>query len=283
MSNAYDAWKAAKEGTELDVLPGINEGIHEALTLAEAALREPAKLAVVEKWLDTYAAHLEDRIDRHDDGLDLRDIGPELLAALEEFDEPFIRVDGAAVLDNVRTEALDALKAMESLNYTGDHTHFEVLADARQVLAAVMLRRPMPQLERFRCPSKYRRSSGEIVQCVLQLPHEGNHNEGKPDSAGVNRTSWSDEASLIPPKSYDEPVTAAHADRCRSIDPASGVLQCQYIPHLGTHRNEHVTWSSPVQTCGATGTLGDSPRVAICVRADEHKDVHCDVAGREWI
>jgi hypothetical protein len=281
VSGAYDAWKAAKIGTELDILPGINEGIHTALTLAEAALREPAKRAVVEQWLETYAAHLEDRIDRHDDGLDLRDIGPALIDALAEFDEPFIRVDGAAVLDNVRTKALDALKAMESLNYTGDHTHFEVLADARQVLAAVMLGKTMPQLERFRCPSEFKTSKHVKVRCQLQLPHEGFHRfvQGG-DGKGAD---WSDEASTNPPKSYDEPATAVPADRCRSIDPASGVLQCQYIPHLGQHRNENVIWASPSQICGATGMLGGNPAAVVCVRADEHKGVHCDAAGREWI
>ena len=119
--------------------------------------------------------------------------------------------------DQALTKALDALKAMEHLNYTGEHTHFEVLADARQVLAAVMLGKAMPQLERFRCPSKYARHNGEIVQCMFQLPHEGNHQEGDLSSAGIPRTSWSDEASVNPPKSYD-PGPCPVADCARHVN-----------------------------------------------------------------
>lgn len=193
MTNAYDAWKAAKIGTELDILPGINEGIHAALTLAEAALREPAKKALVDGLLASYAAHVRGDVDEHDDGYREEDFTDRIVAALAEFNDP---TPPTPVMDKVPTAALDALKTMESLNYTGEHTHFEVLADARQVLAAVMMGKAMPKLERFRCPSlrTIDRAVGQL-RCVLQLPHPGPHTH--------EDYTWDDAHSDNPPKSYN--------------------------------------------------------------------------------
>lgn len=208
--STYDLWKTSVQLAE-DATTNFEQAHHYAIA---GVLRHDA----IKDYFGHIAGELYDPTEEVVDTPDDDQVSEFLrdLDALRETDK---------LTDRALTEALDALKAMELLNYTGDHTHFEVLADARQVLSAVMLGKPMPSLERFRCPSKYRRSSGEIVQCVLQLPHEGNHNEGKPDSAGVNRTSWSDEASLIPPKSYDLPadpcpilyctLTANHNGTCR--------------------------------------------------------------------
>lgn len=133
--------------------------------------------------------------------------------------------------DRALTKGLDALKAMELLNYTGDHTHFEVLADARRVLASVMLGNPMPQLARFRCPSVYENG----LRCQLQLPHDSNHLHQSADGKGV---SWTDEASDNPPKSYDVPM-----DMCGATGTLGGsrnglprVAVCVRVDgHRGSH------------------------------------------------
>jgi hypothetical protein len=229
VTNAYDAWKAAKAGSEMDVLPGINEGLVKALTLAEAALREPAKLAVVEGWLGKHKAHLEDLIDEHDDGYRMEDIAPAIVRALEEFEA------SAPAITDQRSELMErvdnSLRAMKHLNYTGEHTHFEVLDDVRQVLAEVLQGRAIPMLDRFRCPS-IRASDG--VRCQLQLPHEGTHQR----SDGSVKSSWTDGYSSNPPKSNDEP-DSQHAEICGTTGTLSGVAVAVVCVRPDGHRDVH--------------------------------------------
>lgn len=248
MTTAYDAWMAAKAA-----LAGreIAEGLRSALELSVAALREPAKLAVVEGWLSKHKAHLEDLIDEHDDGYRMEDIAPAIVRALEEFED-----SGPALIDQRKelAERVDnALRAMKHLNYTGEHTHFEVLDDVRTVLAEVVQGRAIPELERFRCPSlrEVKRdvaadtSAGQL-QCTQQLPHPGPHCSGS--------YSWDDEHSINPPKSYDEPEIAL-------VDKI-GVRE----DGTGAH-------------CGVLATV-DGKTVACMEPIDSDHSVHRSVGGR---
>jgi hypothetical protein len=143
---------------------------------------------------------------------------------------------------------LSALTEMERLNYTGDHTHFEVLADARVVLGEVLHGRPFPKLERFRCPSLHEGARGTVFRCVFQLPH-GNEHEGHGADSGVVR--WADEQSVNPPVPYVDGVQAKpyadkidSPDRCTSAHtfdrgPLKGsTYQCSLlIGHPGKHES----------------------------------------------
>jgi hypothetical protein len=241
VSNAYNAWKAAHLALDGE----LGEDLKGALELAADALREPAKRQRVSDLLRSYAAHVRGDIDEHDDGYREEDFAGLVADTLSEFEQAAPAAPASAP-DGLPTKALDAFKAMESLNYTGEHTHFEVLADARQVLAAVMLGKAIPRLERFRCPSIAHLAGIGQTRCSLQLPHDGDHRAQThtTDTGGVGVwKSWTDEESDNPPKSYDPPS----------------------------------------DTCGSTRTLSGSSRVAVCARKDKHKGVHCDAAGREWI
>lgn len=199
MSGAYNAWKSAHlaldgELAHLALDGELGEDLKGALELAADALREPAKRQRVSDLLRSYAAHVRGDIDEDDDGYREEDFAGLVADALSEFEQ----AAPASAPDGLPTRVLDALKAMEHLNYTGEHTHFEVLTDARQVLAEVMRGRAIPKLERFRCPSLYENG----VRCQLQLPHEDKHRNQDTSGKGV---SWSDREAANPPKSYDEP------------------------------------------------------------------------------
>lgn len=207
MTNAYDAWKAAKAA-----LAGreIAEGLRSALELSVAALREPAKIARVSELLRAYDAVQEaGPYDPADTVWAQRDsAAAEIAAALAEFESD------APILTDQRQEIADhvdnALRAMKHLNYTGEHTHFEVLDDVRTVLAEVLQGRAIPLLERFRCPSIAHLQGVGQKRCSLQLPHDGLHRAVTHDTAAGTPVwkSWTDEESDNPPKSYDEPEPA---------------------------------------------------------------------------
>lgn len=233
--NTYDLWKVSVQLAE-EATSEVERTHHYAVA---GVLRGDA--------VKDYFSHIAAALVEYPEGIDTPD-DSQVMEFFRDLDA--LRTPPKPELDKLTDRALikglDALKAMESLNYTGDHTHFEVLADARQVLAAVMTGKPtIPKLERFRCPSTYVRHAGgtETVRCMFQLPHEGNHREGGDGTAATARTSWADEAAVNPPKSYD----------------------------------------GPSSECSATGTLGDSPRVAICVRDEGHTGAHCAADGREWV
>lgn len=140
--------------------------------------------------------------------------------------------------DGLPTRVLDALKAMEHLNYTGEHTHFEVLTDARQVVAEVMRGRAIPQLERFRCPSQVRNAlGGGGLRCELPLPHDGDH-----QASGV---SWTDAQSTNPPKSYDEPEPCGDKHTFRRGMLAGKTYTCiRETGHGGQHESRgHSKWT----------------------------------------
>lgn len=235
MSGAYNAWKAAHLALDGE----LGEDLKGALELAADALREPAKRARVSDLLRSYAAHVRGDVDEDDDGYREEDFVGLVADALSEFEQ----AAPASVPDGLPTRVLDALKAMEHLNYTGDHTHFEVLTDARQVLAEVMRGKAIPQLERFRCPSMRtvsrdiaNDSSAGQLRCTQQLPHPGPHVNGP--------YSWDDAHSDNPPKSYDEPEPCGDKHTFRRGMLAGKTYTCvREAEHEGLHQSKgKSTW-----------------------------------------
>lgn len=189
--STYDLWKASVQLAE-DATTEAERTHHYAVA---GVLRGDA----IKDYFRHIAGELYDPSEEVVDSPDNAQVS-KFLADLDAIREPAKPV----LQDKLSVAALDALKAMEHLNYTGEHTHFEVLADARQVLAAVMLGKPMPQLERFRCPSLLNPSSPDAQagpRCRQQLPHDGKHQWQGTDGKGV---SWADEDSANPPTSYDD-------------------------------------------------------------------------------
>jgi hypothetical protein len=242
--STYDLWKASVQLAE-DATSEAEREHHHAVAGA-------LKAGAIKDYFGHIAGELYDPTEEIVDTPDDKQVS-EFFRDLDALRAP-ARPELDKLTDQALTKALDALKAMESLNYTGEHTHFEVLADVRQVLAAVMLGKPMPQLERFRCPSQKQVNKHVKVQCQLQLPHEEHHCYVRGDGT---RVAWNDVESANPPKSYDEPAAAV------------GLKQDGFR----INRKEK---------CGATGNFGDGA-AAICERYEGHQDVHCAVDGREWI
>lgn len=285
MTNAYDAWKAAKAA-----LAGreIADGLRSALELSVAALREPAKIARVSELLRTYDAVQEGEPYDPTDGVWASRDGAagEIAAALEEFE-----ASGPAVADQ-RAELMErvdaSLRAMKHLNYTGEHTHFEVLDDVRQVLAEVLQGRAIPMLDRFRCPSLYKRNKSMLVRCELQLPHGETHTYR--DGSETTYT-WTDEQSQNPPVPYETPgvevAPPAPASVCQSFHvlqyedgtPRNATVYCnQLAGHPGLHQSASAhQWGHP--TCSAQ-PAEDSE--IYCGREPGHKGMHSSAQGGTW-
>lgn len=184
MSTTYDLWKASVQIAE--------DATTEAEREHHYAVASVLKVDAIKDYFLSIASELTEYAEEFHtpDAMQVS----EFLENLDALRAP-TKLQQESMAPRALTIALDALKAMEGLNYTGDHTHFEVLADARQVLAAVMMGRPAPKLERFRCMSLYENG----VRCQYQLPHDGAHRHVE----GGKGVDWTDAESSNPPKSYD--------------------------------------------------------------------------------
>lgn len=170
-----------------------------------------------------------------------------------------LRAPSTAELDKMRADlvwAVDScLQGMERMNYTGEHTHFEVLADARVLLAAVLAGKPVPQLERFRCPSLYKVNKSVTVRCQKQLPHGEEHTY---DQGSGDHLQWLDKQSLNPPVPYDAPLSEAQIGMADAV--AEQATRCGDAQHLE----------------GTSSTV-------YCFLPVGHTELHTSASGRNWV
>lgn len=224
MTNAYDAWKAAQQALAVG---DLSEGLESALQLSVAALREPAKQEAVRRLVRQYS-HFSDE-----------ELAREIVRTLEEFEQTAPAL--ADLRRNLATATQDALDLLAGKNWTGDNTYGEAIEDMQQVLGAVFTGRDFPKLDRFRCPSRCEvrvlsSDAAETIQCKYELPHDQPHHSGGHE--------WTDEQSVNPPKSYDEPGAHQYALVCG----APGYqLTCSLLKgHEGSHAHNGITWDLTV-------------------------------------
>jgi hypothetical protein len=270
MSNAYEAWKQLQE--RMAGRGPLTDDSAEFLALMEENLRPAALKSYLEDFagFDIYEEpknFSEEEIHEFLVGLDDLRRNPAALQIAE-----------AKGRHQGLFEAMNIVQLMTKLNWTGDHLYGDALADAETLIRAELNGQPKPMLDRFRCPSEFETSKHVKVRCQYQLPHGGMHRFVQ--SGDGRGCDWADEASVNPPKAYDEPAIAVPVDRCRSIEPSGGVLQCQYVPHSGEHRNESVTWSSEARStrCQAYHVLrhpgGEVRGTVYCLRDAGHEGMH---------
>lgn len=265
MSNAYEAWKqlqARKAGRPDPTLES------EAFL---ALMEENLQPAALKDFLESHAG-----LDGNEDPITYSD--EEIREFLRDLDE--LRKLSTHELDVLRNKLLvevyEALRRMKRLNYTGDHTHFEVLEDAWVVLQAVLVGKPMPKLERFRCPSKYS-VGARLFQCDHQLPHGGNHLSTHPSNGMGAQVSWDDEQSVNPPVPYVDPHPGP-APALRQCEAERVGDRCEMpIGHEGDHstRDGNVTW-----TAGEVGTCGQTrDGLGKCLKLPNHFGEHQSFIG----
>lgn len=230
MTDAYDDWQEARKRLSSNPSDAFLTNVEQ--TLRPLAIHDLCERLVGAGW------HCDDEAIALDDS--------QVASFLSELDQ----LRGMPVVGEVEREASkmrvavdSALAGMARLNYTGDHTHFEVLDDARQVLNEVLHGRPFPKLERFRCPSIYETSVAGPYQCTLQLPHECSHTA----ETAYGPKTWTDKESKNPPVPYEDPST----DPCPCTFYRSGVprVSCM-LPagHGPDHRAEDgTTWVNDYQ------------------------------------
>jgi hypothetical protein len=221
MTDAYDDWQEARK--RLDANPA-----DAFLTNVEQTLRPLAIHALCERLVGEGWSYDDEVV-----SLDESEVAT-FLADLDQLRGTPKSGEVEREVSKMRVAVDSALAGMARLNYTGDHTHFEVLEDAQYVLNEVLHGRPFPKLERFRCPSR-RKARNNKVQCEHQLPHEGFHFNAK------SGESWTDEQSLNPPVPYVDGVQ----DLCPCVLlTAGGSVRCS-LPagHGPDHRAETgMTW-----------------------------------------
>lgn len=255
MTDAYDDWRETK--LRLKAEP---DSVY--LMRVENSLR-PAALTA---WLERFA---EDAVIQDDDddrqssiALVSAEKQGKFLAVLDELRQPTYRPDETRAA--MQRQVSEALTAMRKLPWTGDHLYGDALDDASLVLRAVLAGKPTPQLERFRCPSQYRINGDQLLNpvcCTLQLPHASQHLYS--DAAG-NSWSWTDEQSINPPKSYDEPEDRPPVE-----------LTGEQLDDL----------AAEVFGDGECGAVNPNPvrhGKSICVRAKQHGGLHRDADGIRW-
>lgn len=300
MADAYEAWQETRRRLAGGYPAGttLTPEAAEYLQQIEESLRPAALTAYLASFrgLDIYEEPLECTPEQAE----------KFLADLDELRQPQYKPDETR--EQMRFEIGKALDAMKRLNWTGDHTYGDALSDAGQVLHSVLSGKGFPKLERFRCPSEYgsKARQNERVRCELQLPHESKHQAR--NTAGGEDFTWTDEPfaqTRQAPAPYDEPKVAEPSKRCRSIEPAGGVLQCEYVPHLTPeHVNGDVSWSTgrkqenpdpinrplvvdhPVRSddgvCGALNTGPSKRPNSVCVRVKGHRGLHHDEDEMRW-
>lgn len=281
MTGWYDGWREAKkrltDKPDDEFLQNLVNNLHE-LALAD--------------YLEMFS----------DDGrsVDSESIA-EFLAGLDE-----LRAPSKAELDDFKAQlmanALKALDKMRGLNWTGEHTYGQALDDAEKVLDKVWRDEPFPNLDRFRCPSEYRRKSGvgnRVIRCKLQLPHDGNHSwadEG-PDGNLIGPVRWTDEQALNPPKDNDAPnrctsmwnshrcaLPALHEGPHNDVDDDSVPIgsKVSWPDNYATGTNpdpiNRPTAEQSDGACGAKLSATGGP----CIRPKPHGGMHRDAEGGRW-
>lgn len=276
---AYETWLEAKKRLDATKHEDEREWLGQTVRHLQPAALEDYLEEFVRSNMDMY----EDAVALDDDGVRT------FLAVLDEIRGTPAKGEVEKTRSAMRSLADDALAKLSRLNYTGAHTHFEVIEDAQLVLNEVLHGRAFPVLERFRCPSVYQGGDLTVpVRCINQLPHEDPHLWR--DAHGVAET-WRDEQSVNPPKPYDDP------NRCQSLSAGSAERCILVRDHIGRHSSGGdgpLSWPNaeelsghPVRSddgqCGAAYTGGPPADVQrVCVRAKRHAGLHRDETGARW-
>lgn len=251
---AYETWLEAKKRLDATKHEDEREWLGQTVRHLQPAALEDYLEEFVRSNMDMY----EDAVALDDDGVRT------FLAVLDEIRGTPAKGEVEKTRSAMRSLADDALAKLSRLNYTGAHTHFEVIEDAQLVLNEVLHGRAFPVLERFRCPSVYQGGDLTVpVRCINQLPHEDPHLWR--DAHGVAET-WRDEQSVNPPKPYDEPA---------NLGPLKVDLDAEEL-------SGHPVRSDDGQ-CGTAYTGGPPADVQrVCVRAKRHAGLHRDETGARW-
>ena len=262
---AYEVWKETKH--RLDEAPD-NKYLQQTVDV----LRDLA----VKDYIEMHAGLNGDEEPMEFDQDEIR----EYLAGLDEIRGTPKSGEVEEARDLAFNTAIGRISQMERLPWTGDHLYGDALKDVRQVLLAAWKGKPNPVLKTFRCPSTFQQQAtgaNYVLHCELQIGHGGAHKVTDPFEA------WTDEQSVNPPIDHNEDEPLKAGPRCISIDPESEILQCEYVPHTGMHRNGDVTWSTgaPIEQCRSKW------HEYRCSRAAGHPGVHAhdgapSLGGSSW-
>lgn len=228
MGDSYEAWTECKRRL-------AKEPDSVFLQRVESSLRQDALEDYLESFRGLDGSEEPLTVDEHEAVM--------FLAGLDE-----LRAPSDAELRTARELALrDAaarIKDLLKLNWTGDHLYSDAVEDALTMLTSVAEGKPVPKLERFRCPSKAL-DRGAVVRCEYQLPHEGPHKVTDP------LLKWTDVESMNPPVPYDSDAEELSGHPVRKVDRLSApicgafrqtaglTLRCD-LPagHTGDHQDD---------------------------------------------
>jgi hypothetical protein len=264
MSDAYAAWRETKAHLDASIKANDPDDVTAYYVRTEEALRPAALLGFLRSFRGL--------------GNDEEPLGCDEWVAkefLRDLDE--LRAPTSVELSDMKAELMAAcLKAtskMLRLNWTGDHTYADAIADVRTVLDKVFRGEPFPVLERFRCPSVCKDIGFGQTRCVLQLPHEVEHK-------GAIGHTWTDEQSINPPKSYDE--RPAFMPTEQQLDKLADEVFGNPDP-INRPKAEDTDGED---TDGECGERRPGPPIgqerATCVRPKQHDGLHRDAAGMRW-
>jgi hypothetical protein len=188
MGDSYEAWKECKRRL-------ADEPDSTFLQRVESSLRQAALEDYLESFRGLDGSEEQLTVDEHEAAV--------FLSGLDELRAPSdaeLRAARAVAL----SEAQVRIRSLLELNWTGDHLYSDAVQDAVTMLASVAEGKPVPKLERFRCPSVYVLPVINVrTRCALQLPHDKEHIAYAVE--GMGSITWTDEQSANPPKSYDGP------------------------------------------------------------------------------